>query len=91
MYRVSAFHNRLFRSFKSSVQTMNSFLGLRGKYISRSLEVQYQSLKTLQQRVVQFPGDACPFREALLELHVQPGRHLTNMPLINRPAYAYRC
>ncbi len=49
------------RSIQCAIQRFNCFCGALRKQIASLVKVQQQSLEALQQRVVQFSGDARPF------------------------------
>ena len=48
------------------------------------MKAEHQSLKTLQQRVVQFPRDARPLVDAFIEAQVEVVRDLAETELIRR-------
>src|SRR6185295_19918777 len=61
------------------------FRRVRGDLVDGDVKLHGGAEKTLQQRVVQIPGDPRPLGEPLLELQVQACRDLADVPAINRP------
>jgi len=56
--------------------------GARPGSTSRTAAGGHQSLKTLQQRIVQVPRDACPLIDALFQTHIELLRQLPQSQLI---------
>ncbi len=82
---VATFDDGLLGAGEGAIEALNSLIGIGGKQIAGALEMQHQTLKTLQQRVVQFAGDAGAFREALLVLEVEARGDLLDVALIGEP------
>ena len=58
---------------------------MRGQQVARALKAEHQSLKTLQQRIVQFPRDARPLVDAFLQAQIEIVRDLPHTEPIQRP------
>ena len=55
------------------------------KQIRSSLKSQQQSVKTLQQRIVQFPRDARPFTNALFQTQIELDSKLMQVVAMDAP------
>ena len=67
------------------VERADGLFGAPGEQVARRLEREHQPLKALQQRVVQFAGDARPLVDALLQAHVEFLLELPDTELVGRP------
>ena len=85
MNGVAAFDDSLLGAGESAIEMLTGLERIGGKQISGALEMKHESLKTLQQSVVKFAGDARAFGEALLVLQVEARGDLLEVTLIGEP------
>src|SRR5712691_11264437 len=84
--RIPAFRDCLVSALQSDVERLNGFGGIApGKHGPHRLQAEHQSLKTLQQRIVQVPRDARPLIDALFQTHIELLRQLPQPQLIEPP------
>src|SRR5262245_12250130 len=83
--RVTAFDDRLIRSVESSVECLEGLRRVRGQQVTRALKAKHQSLKTLEQRIVQFACDSRPLVDPLVEPQVEGMCDLPESELIQGP------
>ena len=79
---ISTLDNGLLRAIQGAVESLDGFLRTIGKEVASALKVQRQTLKTLQQRIMQLAGNPRAFRQALLELQIQAVGHQPDAPHI---------
>src|SRR6266478_6104470 len=58
-------------ALQCNVERLHSFARSPRKKVAHSLQAKHQPLKTLQQRVMEFPGDACSLAKALIQAHIE--------------------
>src|SRR5437773_9473111 len=71
LYGVPAFGDRFTGLIDRAIESFLSFCRTFREQVRNGLEPEKQSVKALQQRVVQVPRDACPFADARFEAHVE--------------------
>src|ERR1700678_979640 len=84
---VAAFNDSLLGAFERTVQPLAGLCGIGGKKIARALKMQHQALKTLEQSIVKFAGDAGALREAFFVLQIEAGGDLLEGALVSRPRH----
>src|SRR4029434_2544030 len=77
LHGITAFRNRRSRLIECALQSLPGFLWAFGKYLQDRLEPEQQSLKTLQQSVVQFARNACALTHPRFEGHIELVGELT--------------
>src|SRR5580698_1006866 len=75
----------LFRASDCSIQNLNGFFGPTGKHVASRLKSKQQSVERLQQRVVQFAGDARPLAHSLFQACVEFLCDLMEAKAVQRP------
>src|SRR6266403_6085070 len=89
--RIPAFHDCLVSALQSDVERLNGFGGSApGKHVPHRLQAEHQSLKTLQQRIVQVPRDARPLIDALFQTHIELLCQLPQPQLIESPKQCHK-
>ena len=76
LHGITAFRNRRSRLIECALQSLPGFLWAFGEYLQDRLEPEQKSLKTLQQRVVQFARNACALTHPRFQGHVELVREL---------------
>src|SRR5208282_3958407 len=85
LYRIPTLSDRLRSLIDRTLQCLPGFLRAFRQQISCRLKAQQQSVKALQQRIVQIPGNAGPLVDALFQAHVELPRHLSEAESMKRP------
>ena len=85
LHRVPAFGDRLRRLLNRTIQFLFRLCRALRQQVRHRLESQQQTMKALEQRVVQLAGDAGALADARLERHVECVLHLTHPELVRRP------
>src|SRR6202167_5389822 len=78
LHSIPALGDRLGRLIDSALESLFSFDRALREQVRSSLKAEYQSMKALQQSIVQIPSDSCPFVDACF----QPYRELV-LQLLN--------
>src|ERR1700687_5055907 len=71
LHSIPALCDRLSGLIDSALQCLPRFLRTLRQQVSRRLKTQQQSMKTLQQRIVQVPCDTCSLADAGFQAHVE--------------------
>src|SRR6266478_5429121 len=83
---VPAFRDCLVSALQSDVERLNGFGGSApGKQVTHRLQPEHQSLKALQQRIMEFASDARPLVDPCFQPCVELPRQLTQSQLIEPP------
>src|SRR5271169_3047630 len=82
---IPAFGDRFSSLIDRAVESLFSFLRTRRKQLGNRLKTEQQSVKSLQQSIMQIPRDAGPLADALFQTHVELVRHLPEAEPIERP------
>jgi hypothetical protein len=64
LHSIPALGDRLGRLIDSALETLFGFDRALREQVSSSLKAEHQSMKALQQSIVQIPSDSCPFVDA---------------------------
>src|SRR6202789_784069 len=82
---LAAFNDSLLGALERTVQPLAGLCGIGGKKIARALKMQHQALKTLEQSIVKFAGDAGALGEAFFVLQIEASGDLLQVAVIRGP------
>jgi ParB-like chromosome segregation protein Spo0J len=88
LYRIPAFGDRLSSLIDRGIELLFRLLGTGRKQAGSGLQVEQQSMKTLQQRIVQVPRDSRPLADTLFQSYVELSRQSMESQLIEHPKKA---
>ena len=83
LYSIPALIDRLIRPINRDLKCFPGFDRTLREQVDTSLKMEHQALKALQQCIVQFPRDACPFVDACFQPYRELMLQLLNAELIN--------
>ena len=85
LHRVAALGDRLRRMFNRDIQFVFRVCRAFREQVRCGLESQQQTMKALEQRVVELPRNTCALADARLERERERVLHLTHPELVRRP------
>src|SRR6266850_2538215 len=72
-------------SLQSDVERLHGFARSPGKQVAHRLQAEHQSLKALQQRIMEFASDARPLTYALFQAHIELDSKLMQVVAMDAP------